>query len=134
MRHADRYGDVVHHALEVFLQQMLVTTVTATTIAQEQDCCGVWVHTLAVTVPKHPQAVAGECGGVTAEPHMYPALITGEIVDAMRNDHPSGQTGEIMIKGFERLLAVDFAVAVERSQVFLLLGIDAQGRVTQTLG
>jgi hypothetical protein len=51
-------------------------------------------------MPKHPQAVAGECGGVTAEPQMYPALIAGEIVDAMRNDHASGQTGKIMIKGF----------------------------------
>src|SRR6476619_84959 len=131
MRHADRYGDVVHHALEVFLKQMLVTTVTATTIAQEQDCCGVGVQTLAVTVPKHPQAVAGACGGVPAEPHMYPALITGEIVATMRNDYTRGQTGEIMIKGFERLLAVDFAVAIERSQVFLLLGIDAQDGVTR---
>lgn len=131
MRHADRYGDVVHHALEVFLKQMLVTTVAATTIAQEQDRRGVWVQTLAVTVPKQPQAVAGEGGGVPAEPHMYPALIAGEIVDAMRDDHTSGQTGEIMIKGFERLLAVDFAIAVERSQVFLLLGIDAQDRVAR---
>src|SRR4029450_272719 len=129
MRHADRYGDVVHHALEVFLKQMLVTTVAATTIAQEQNRRGVWVQTLAVTVPKQPQAVAGEGGGVPAEPHMYPALIAGEIVDAMRDDHTSGQTGEIMIKGFEGLLAVDFAIAVECSQVFLLLGIDAQDRM-----
>src|SRR5712692_2916345 len=60
---------------------------------------------------------------------MYPTLITGEIVDAMRNDHTSGQAGDIMIKGFERLLTVDFAIAVERAQAFLLLGIDAQDRV-----
>ena len=62
---------------------------------------------------------------------MNPALIAGEIVDAMRNDHTSGQTRDIMIKGFERLLAVDFAIAVECSQVCLLLGIDAQDRVTR---
>src|SRR6266851_3444926 len=37
MRHADRYCKVVDHALEVFLEQMLVTTVTASAIAQEQD-------------------------------------------------------------------------------------------------
>ena len=37
MRHADRYGKVVDHALAVLLEQMLVTTVTASAIAQEQD-------------------------------------------------------------------------------------------------
>src|SRR2546428_13115301 len=47
----------------------------------------------------------------------------------MWNDHASSQAGDIMIKGFERLLAVDFAIAVERAQKFLLLGIDAQDRV-----
>ena len=60
---------------------------------------------------------------------MYPALIAGEIVNAMRHDHASGQTGKIMIKGFARLLAVDFTIAVERSQDFLFLGIDTQDRV-----
>src|SRR5712691_1113848 len=60
---------------------------------------------------------------------MNPALITGEIVDAMRNDNASGQTGEIMIKGLERLLAVYLAIAIERAQKFLLLGIHAQDRV-----
>src|SRR5712692_5290040 len=131
MRDADRYGDVVHHALEVFLQQMLVTTVAATTVAQEQDGCGIWVQTLAVTVPKHPQAVTGACRGVTADPHMYPALIPGAIVDAMRHDHPSGQTGDIRIQGVERLVAGDFAIALECSHVCLLLGIEAQDRVTR---
>src|SRR3989441_5504231 len=57
---------------------------------------------------------------------MNPALITGKIVDTMRNDHATGQAGEIMIKRFKRLLAVYLAIAVERAQEFLLLGIDAQ--------
>src|SRR5216683_3309109 len=60
---------------------------------------------------------------------MNPALITGQIVDTMRNDHAPGQAGKIMIKRFERLLAVYLAITVERAQEFLLLGIDAQDRV-----
>ena len=60
---------------------------------------------------------------------MNPALITGKIVDTMRNDDATGQTGEIMIKRFERLLAVYLAITVERAQEFLLLGIDAQDGV-----
>src|SRR5712691_672122 len=64
-----------------------------------------------------------------AESHMNPAVIMGEIVDTMWNDHATGQAGEIMIKHFERLLAVYFAIAVERSQAFLFLGVDAQHRV-----
>jgi hypothetical protein len=35
--HTDRYFEVVDDVLEVFLEQMLVTTVPATAIAQEQD-------------------------------------------------------------------------------------------------
>ena len=60
---------------------------------------------------------------------MNPALIPGQIVDTMRNNHATGQAGKIMIKRFERLLAVDLAITVERSQELLLLGIDAQDRV-----
>ena len=60
---------------------------------------------------------------------MNPALITGQIVDTMRNEHTTGQAGEIRIKRFEGLLAVDLARPVERAQKFLLLGINAQNRV-----
>src|SRR6266852_1843762 len=129
--HTDRDGKVVDDRLEVFLEQMLVATVTATTIAQEQDGGRVGVQTPSIAVPKQPQAIAGECGRVTAEAHMNPALITGQIVDTMRNDDATGQAGEIMIKRFERLLAVDLAITVERAQEFLLLGIDAQDGVAR---
>ena len=47
----------------------------------------------------------------------------------MGNDHAAGEAGEIMIKRFERLLAVDLAIPIERSQVFFLFGIHAQDRV-----
>src|SRR5712692_10165563 len=60
---------------------------------------------------------------------MNPAVILGQIIDTMRNDHATGEAGEIMIKGLECLLAVDLAMTVERAQQFLLLGIDAQNRV-----
>jgi hypothetical protein len=35
--HTDRYCQIVDDVLEVFLEQRLVTTVTPTTIAQQQD-------------------------------------------------------------------------------------------------
>src|SRR5712691_10373106 len=63
---------------------------------------------------------------------MNPALIAGEIVDPMRDDHARGEAGEIMIKRFERLLAVHFAIAVECSQELFLLGIDAQDWVASS--
>src|SRR2546425_6598769 len=62
---------------------------------------------------------------------MNPALIPRKIVDTMWNDHAPGQAGKIMIKRFERLLAVYLAITVERAQEFLLLGIDAQDRVAR---
>ncbi len=45
------------------------------------------------------------------EPHMNPAVILGEIIDTMRHDHATSQTGEIMIKHWERLLAVHLPIA-----------------------
>ena len=50
--HADRDLQIVDKLLEVFLEQMLVTTVTASAIAQEQDRGGVGVETPAIAVPK----------------------------------------------------------------------------------
>ena len=52
--YADRYGKVVDDRLEVFLEQMLVATVTATTIAQKQDGGRVGVQTPSIAVPKQP--------------------------------------------------------------------------------
>jgi len=60
---------------------------------------------------------------------MHPALMAGEIVDTMRNDHARGEAGEIMITRFERLVAVHFAIAGEGSPALFLLGIDAQDGV-----
>src|SRR6266851_2372644 len=57
---------------------------------------------------------------------MNPALIPGEIVDPMRNDHARSEAREIMIKRFERLLTVHFAIAVQGAQELFLLGIDTQ--------
>jgi len=62
---------------------------------------------------------------------MDPALMTGKVVDTMRNDHAPGQAGNIMIKRFEGLLAVYLAIPIERSQVVFLLGINAQDRVAR---
>ena len=60
---------------------------------------------------------------------MNPAVIPGQIIDTMRNDAPLGAARKIRIKGLERLVAVDFAIPIERAQQFLLLGINAQHRV-----
>src|SRR3989442_12480957 len=62
---------------------------------------------------------------------MNPALIAGEVIDTMGNDHTAGEAGKIMIKGFERLSTVDLPIAIERSQVCLFLGIDAQDRIAR---
>ncbi len=62
---------------------------------------------------------------------MHPALIAGEGRETRGNDHTAGEAGKIMIKGFERLSTVDLPIAIERSQVFLFLGIDAQDRVAR---
>src|SRR5712691_3094658 len=60
---------------------------------------------------------------------MNPAVMPGQILDTMRNDHATGEARKSMIKGLERLWAGDLAITGERAQKCLLLGIDAQNRV-----
>jgi len=131
VRHTDGDAEVVGNALQVFLEEVLVRAVTPPAIAHEQDGGGVGVQTLAIVAPKHPQAITREGGRVMADSQMHPAVVLGEIIDAMRNDDATGQTGKIMIKHGDRLLAIHFAIAIERSQALFLLGIDAQDGVAR---
>ena len=50
--HTDRDLQIVDKVLEVFLAQRLVTTVTASAIAHEQERGGVGGETPAIAVPK----------------------------------------------------------------------------------
>jgi hypothetical protein len=56
-------------------------------------------------------------------------MIAPHGVDTVRNDDTLGQRDKGVIKCFERLLAVDFASALERAQALFLLRIDAHKRV-----
>jgi hypothetical protein len=45
--------------------------------------------------------------------------MTGQSVETMRHDHATGQAGKIMLKRFERLLAVYLAITGEESREML---------------
>jgi hypothetical protein len=133
MRHPDGNSQLVDETLEVFLEQVLATTVTATAVAQQQDRRGLWVKALTIALPKQTETITGKLGRVATAPQMKPPMIEAQVVDAVRNDDALGQRGKVVIKRFECLLRVHLAVAIERTQEFLFLRIHAQDGVARPL-
>ena len=76
--------------------------------------------------PKPPKTVAREFTRVVAETQIQMAMIANEIPDSVGNDLSRRPTRKIVIESFESLLAIDASVAIEKSQVFFLFGINSE--------
>ncbi len=70
-------------------------------------------------------AFTGKLRRVVAAVQMQRRLISGKVVNAMRDDFAVRSAGEIVIVNNRRLDAVGHAVAVEISEQFLLFRVDA---------
>ena len=76
--------------------------VAATAVAQQQDRCRGGIAALADAVPVPAQAVADELAGVVTEADVEVAAIAGQIVDPVRDDHPRGPSGEVVVEQIGR--------------------------------
>ena len=79
----------------------------------------------ALFAPPEFDAFAGKLRRVAAAVQMQRCLISGKIVNAMRDDFAAGSTGEIVIVDNRRLDAVGHAVTVKIPEQFLLFRVDA---------
>ena len=70
-------------------------------------------------------ALAGKLRGIATSIQMDRGLISGKIVNAMRDDFAVRSTGKIVIVDNRRLDAVRHAVAIEIPEHFLLFRVDA---------
>ena len=83
----------------------------------------------AVGLPPVRDAVAGKATGVVAEAQVQVSEVAFDVVKAMRIDHAPGGTGEIVVESFLRVTRVESANAKQKSQEFLVFGVDAEDRI-----
>lgn len=80
-------------------------------------------------IPPVGNAVASEPAGVVAQAKIDVTQVSLAVVDAMRMKDAVSRAGEIMVESLERLLRVQMPGAKQKSQKFLVFGIDAEDRV-----
>ncbi len=74
--------------------------------------------------------ITGKGAGVMADTDVDVASVAGQVVDAVRNDHAGGPTGEVVIEGPDGPLGPSAARAEELPEMFLGLGVHRKHRVS----
>src|ERR1035437_8339287 len=111
------------------LKMECAALVAPAAIAQPEDRRGVRITAPADPVPVPAEAVAGEVAGVVDQADVEVGAAARQAVDAVRNDHAGGPTGEVVVEGLERPLGPGTTLAIELPQKFLGLGVDGKHRV-----
>ena len=98
------------------------------TFGRESKLRSHWLYVAepADSLPEPAKTITGEFARIGAYPHIQMAVVPHQIKDSVGDDFSLGPTGEIMIKGFKRGLAIHPSVTIELAQVLLLLGVDAE--------
>ena len=78
-----------------------------------------------VLSPYSCDVVADELGRIVADSQCHIADIPGHVVDAMRDNLPIRECGEVVVKRLERTIGQSLPLTFEVPQHLLLLGINA---------
>ena len=130
--HPDGDSDVVDEVLQILFENVMRRRIAPAGIAQHQDGRGVGVALLADAVPVPAETVARELAGVVAQPDVEVAAVAGNVVNAVRDDHAGGPTGEVVVEGLKCPLRPHAALAKELAEMLLGLGIDGEYGVSRS--
>ena len=103
VRHPNFHANLVGQQLQIMLEDIGVRGVAAATIAQPQDRGRLRITLLANAVPIPAKAVARKLAGVVGQAEVNMPAVADPIVNAVRNQHPLGPAGKIMIERVKRL-------------------------------
>ena len=81
--------------LQGHLPEPGTTAITASAIGGKQQLSGVGVAFLAQVVPPAPDRLYRKLCSIVINPHIYPALIGGQIIDSVGNHFPEGGVGKV---------------------------------------
>lgn len=131
-------GRVVHHdnlqtysvgeADEVLLDDVVGTGVGAASVTEYHHHPGIRIEGLQMLFPAGLDIVADELGGVVAGADGEVSCVAGDVVDAVRDDGPLGEGGEVVVECSGRSRAEHGSLPLEVADELLLLRVDADNR------
>src|SRR5262245_49311708 len=124
VRHANFHTELVGQLLQSVLEEILVGSVAAATVAQPQDrgCLGITPFANAIPIPA--KALTGKLAGVVRPAQVDMPTVAHPIVTTVRNEHAIGPTGKSMIAGVQRLRAAHATGPKELAQMRFRFGIN----------
>src|SRR5262245_20239896 len=124
VRHANFHAELVGQLLQSVLEEILVGSVAAATVAQPQDrgCFGITPYANAIPIPA--ETVTGKLAGVVRQAKVDMPTVAHPIINTVRNEHSVGPTGKIMIEGVKRLRAAHATGPKELTQMLFRFGIN----------
>ncbi len=130
VRDADLDPDFITEYLQVVFEDVGVSRIAASAIAQQQDGGCIRVATFADAVPVPTQTVTREQTGVVRQTNIDVTSVANPIVNAMRNEHPVSPAGKVMIESAKRSAAADAARPEQVAQMFFGLGVYGKVRIS----
>src|SRR2546425_6092440 len=116
--------------LEHGLEEILVGSVAAATVAQPQDRGGLGITSFANTVPIPAKALTGKLARVVRQATVDRPTVAHPIVNTVRNEHAVGPTGKIMIEGMKRLSTTHSTGPKELTQMLFRFGVNRKTGIT----
>ena len=93
--------DRLAQPFQIVLKNILIGRIASTAIASQEDGCCVGIALLSDSIPVPFEGITGKFAGVVRKAKIEMASVSQWVVDSMRNDHPVGPTGKIVIKGLK---------------------------------
>src|SRR5450756_2806096 len=131
----DGQAQLGRQVLQGYLPEPAATAVAATTVGRDQEPTGVAIPLGAHLPPPTPNRFHGETGRIVVDAHAHPALVRGQVVDAIGNGLPEFGLQEVVDLDLLRpARRTPLASAVlERPDQLLLLRIDRDHRLPAVL-
>jgi hypothetical protein len=122
--HANFHTKLVGQLLQIVLEEILLGSVAAATVAQPQDRCCLGITPFANAVPLPAKALTGQLARVVRQAKVDLPTVAHPIVNTVRNEHAVGPTGKIMIEGVKRLSAAHSTGPQELTQMRFRFGVN----------
>ena len=97
MGNSDVNTYIVDQCLEILLEEVMTTAVTATTVTNHQDFGGIRVIILTLSLPPCLETFTGKLRCISTGSEIDESFIACEIINRMRNNDAGGHAVKVMI-------------------------------------
>ena len=119
------YTQSVGKIHEVLLDNLVRAGVGPSSVAKDHDSPGIGIPLPEMSVPYPLDVLADELGGVVTSADCHISGVCGHVIDAMRDNLPVAERGEVVVEGYELVFGQSLARPFEISRHLFLLGVHA---------